>query len=182
MSDKERVEELLAQLDDEATRHLEAQHQGAKENTRLRNEVKRLQNALQVRECASHEDRKFDRFKSEFGYGRLDRNKAVLAKFERPSGEYANVRDSEVYKKIEEVVTMLCGVVNSGDPETVAGAFYTAFVHEHRTLQAQAVKAIIGFFDLYKDEEWDLRNRAAVRAAEIITQAAERDEIYIPLV
>jgi len=187
---EKRVKELLAEsrslrkeLSDEAVGHLKTQHRGAEENIRLRAEVERLQNALEVCKRTGLVDQEFeDKYAGEFKYGRSDRNDAVLAKFERPSGEYAGIHKSDMYRKIKEAVQALCGVVNSGDPETMAEAFYAAFVNEHRTLQAQMVAALIGFFDLYKDGEWDLRNRAAVRAAEIITRAAKRDGVYIPLI
>ena len=91
------------------------------------------------------------------------------------------VRRKEV-GEIVEISSKLADVVNGHSPEMVAKALYMGLCPKHRTLQASAIKAILGLLKLYKDTDYDLRNRAAVVAAHVISQVVEDESLYIPLI
>lgn len=84
--------------------------------------------------------------------------------------------------EISEISSKLADVVNGHDPKMVAKALYMGLCNKHRTLQASAIKALLELLKLYKDTDYDLRNRAAVVAAHVISQVVEDESLYIPLI
>lgn len=86
------------------------------------------------------------------------------------------------FDEMSEISSNLADVVNGHSPEMVAKALYMGLCVKHRTLQASAIKAIIELLKLYKDTDYDLRNRAAVAAAAVISQVVEDESLFIPLI
>lgn len=86
------------------------------------------------------------------------------------------------FDEISEISRKLADVVNGHSSEKVAKALYMGLRNKHHTLQAKAIKAILELLKLYKDTDYDLRNRAAVVAAHVISQVVEDESLYIPLI
>lgn len=85
-------------------------------------------------------------------------------------------------KKIQEAVQVLSDAVNVMGFEGTGSVLAIALRKQHRTLQASIMRGLIDMFKIYQNEAFDLRNRAAVRAAEIFSKAVESEEIYIPFI
>ncbi len=91
-------------------------------------------------------------------------------------------KEREEWDRIADAVGVIQDAVNHSDPKAVAEALYIGLARGHRTLQAQTVAAILHLLRIYKDTDYDLRNHAAVVAAAQITQFADDQSIYIPLI
>ena len=93
-------------------------------------------------------------------------------------------KDSHKYedsKAIAEAIADIAGVVNHSTPKTVGAMLATHLHSQHRTLQAQVIASIIEMFRLYRGSNYDLRNKAAVEAAGLISDLA-KEKIAIPLI
>ena len=91
-------------------------------------------------------------------------------------------KERERWDSVADAMKTIADAVNSGSPDVVAQMMYMGLEKEHRTLQAQTVCAMIKFMSIYKDAAYDLRNRAAVGAAEQVAQFVEGIKMYIPLI
>ena len=83
---------------------------------------------------------------------------------------------------IANAVADICRVINHNSSENAAQYINLAMAQEHRTLQAQTVHALLRFFDLYQDTSYDLRNAAAVDAAQAIAETVKQESLRIPLI
>ena len=86
------------------------------------------------------------------------------------------------WDKIAEAAKVLTSAVNGRSAKMVAQAFYIGMSHDHRSLQNQAIHALVEFFRIYKDTAYDLRNQAAVVAARQITQKVDEDGLVFPTI
>lgn len=81
-----------------------------------------------------------------------------------------------------EISNRLTHTLNGGSPKRVAKALYIGLCNQHRTLQAQAIQALLELLKLYKDSDYDLRNHAAVVEAALVTEFLDREGFGIPLI
>ena len=98
--------------------------------------------------------------------------------------EEAERRGKKV-ERFENVVSLgetLADMTNSRNAKEVAKGLFIGVSRQHRTLQAQAVSAMIEFLKLYRENSFDGRNRVAVVAADRISQLVDEENIYIPLI
>jgi hypothetical protein len=88
----------------------------------------------------------------------------------------------ERWDDVVKAMNILSHAVNCGDPKEVSKAMFVGICEDHRTLQAQVVDAMLKFLSIYSEASYDLRNRAAVEAAEKVTGFVKENAIYIPLI
>lgn len=94
-------------------------------------------------------------------------------------------RRGNAVERFEDVIALgekLADMTNSRNAKEVAKGLFIGVSREHRTLQAQAVSAMIEFLKLYRENSFDGRNRVAVVAADRISQLVDEENIYIPLI
>jgi len=121
------------------------------------------------------------------GYRHVGKAREALDAYEafrvEPGMAYADaervIARQEKWDKVGQAMATLSQFVNGSTPGELAQAMFRYVGNDHRTLQAQTVKTIIEFLKIYQDAAFDLRNEAAVLAAEKLSQV---DGIYIPLI
>lgn len=91
-------------------------------------------------------------------------------------------KESERWDAVVTVGEHIASLVNSRSVEELAKGLYVGLSRQHRTLQAQSIAALIKLLGIYRDADYDLRNRAAVIAAERISQLVDDEHIGIPLI
>lgn len=67
-----------------------------------------------------------------------------------------------------------------GNEKALVDGFLEGFLHSHRTLQASAIRVLMQFFHQYAKEDSDLRNEAAVAAAQKMSEATE--DHHVPFI
>lgn len=90
---------------------------------------------------------------------------------------------SEGYKKdcileTRKLVKSLVDASNHFDVETMSKAMFYEILKSHRTLQANIVRLLQQFLELYQYVGYDLRNKGAVEFAE----KASKINAYIPYI
>lgn len=137
------------------------------------------------------EDKTTQMFRDYDSFGTVgDRVKAVVDEYHSKEWKPGmTIEDAERLKKslegfdrVVDLGTALTDSVNAMDPEETAKALLIGIVGQHRTLQAQTISALIKMLGMYRDAAYDGRNRAAVIAAERISQVVDEEHIYVPLI
>ena len=88
----------------------------------------------------------------------------------------------KAFDEDSEIMDRLTHAVNGGNYKDIAKAMYLGLCNQHRTLQAQAIKAILELLRIYKDSDYDLRNHAAVVESALVTEFLDKEGFGIPFI
>ncbi len=85
------------------------------------------------------------------------------------------------FDAIRGAMRTIADAVNGNSPAIVGKVLAVELAGQHRTLQASVIRALLVMFGIYKGAAYDLRNKAAVDAAEKVADLAKKD-IAIPFI
>lgn len=86
------------------------------------------------------------------------------------------------WDRVKTAMETLSHEANCYGSEFLAKAMFYGMHNDHRTLQAMVVNAMLKFMGIYSGASYDLRNKAAVEAAEKLAQVIKDEGVYIPLI